>query len=93
MFTTSISLATLAAGSFHCATMCRREKKQIVIFTAGIKETEGRVAAGVKLKGKISDGREGLKEKKSLLINVGFEAPLLLDPPAWWLLPRGREER
>lgn len=52
------------------------KKKEIAVFTAEIKETE----------------REGLqrgwgrrakriKKKTCLLINVGFEAPLLLDPP------------
>lgn len=55
-------------------------------------DRKGRVAGGLGVKEKGSDGRGGLKkkEKKSLLINVGFEAPLLLDPPARWRLPRGR---
>lgn len=89
LFTSSITLATLAAGSFHCATTCRRgkEKKRNCNFHSRDKgDGEGRVGAGVG-----ATGEKGLK-KKFLLINVGFEAPLLLDPPLHgWRLPRGRE--
>lgn len=64
--------------------MQRRATKN-VIFTVELKRRErGRVAVGVRMKKgrRGSGGTEG--RRKYLLINVGFEAPLLLGSPARW---------
>lgn len=63
----------------------RRRATKNVIFTVELERREtGRVAVGVRMKkgGRGSGGTEG--RRKCLLINVGFEALLLLGSPARW---------
>lgn len=77
LFTSSITLATLAAGSFHCAMTCRRgkKKKEIVIFTAEIKETE---REGLER----GWGRQAKMIKKKILVNqCGFWGSSIVRPP------------